>query len=322
MKNWIQKQSQNISLIVVIVILIIVFTMLQPNMLTLFNIKNILVQVSLTAIAGAGMTFAYTAGVFDMSIGSMLALTSIIIAKVVTTWGLFPAILISIAIAVLVGLFNGLIVTKLNIQPFAATLVTMILLRGCAMLMSQGADISLYTFSEVKFISSGSILGVPFPVVLMILVYVIAFFIYYETELGMQMRSVGSNSTSAKISGINTDKIVSIAFVMTALTTVMASFIKTAQVMFGKSSIGEDFPLSIMTVTILGGTLVTGGYGNLAGTLISAILIAVIKNELNINNVNSYYQDLVIGTILVLALVFNGIKTLREERRIKSEGQQ
>lgn len=320
MKRWLNRQTQNISLIVVIAVLLFVFSILQPNMLTLFNIKNILVQVSLTAIAGVGMTFAYTAGVFDMSIGSMLALISIIIAKTVTTWGLLPAILVTIITAIVIGLINGLIVTKLKIQAFAATLITMILIRGMAMLMAGGADISLYSYKSVKFISSGSILGVPFPVILTILVNAAAFFIYYKTKLGMQIRSVGSNLTASRISGIKTDKIIIISFIMTALTTVIASFIKTAQVMFGKSSIGEDFPLTIMTVVILGGTSVSGGYGNLAGTLISAILIAVIKNGLNINNVSSYYQDFVIGMILIFALVYSGIKSLREEKLIKREG--
>lgn len=320
MKRLIQRQTQNISLIVVILILLAVFTALQPNMLTFFNIQNILIQVSLTAIVGAGMTFAYTAGVFDMSVGSTLALISIIVAKSVTLWGLLPAILLSIVAGLLVGLANGLIVTKLKIQAFAATLVTMILVRGTAMLLAQGADVSLYSYKSIKFISSGSVLGIPFPVFLTILVFILSFFIYYKTKLGMQMRSVGSNPSASRISGINTDRVVILSFIMTSLTTVLASFIKTAQVLFGKSSIGEDFPLDIMTVVILGGTSVSGGYGNLAGTLIAATLIAIIKNGLNINNVSSYYQDLIIGLILIVALVFSGIKSLQEEKKVKMEG--
>ncbi|MGI6174993.1 MAG: ABC transporter permease [Christensenellales bacterium] len=320
MKKKLARQSQNISLVAVIIGLFIVFTLLQPNMMTIFNVKNILVQVSLTAIAGAGMTFAYTAGVFDMSIGSVLALISIIVAKMVTLYGLFPAIIVSLIIGVIVGIINGLIVTKLKIQAFAATLVTMILIRGIAILIADGADISLYSYTAVKFISSGTILGIPFPIILMILVFAISYFIYYKTALGMKIRSVGSNAEASKISGIKVDKVIIVAFIMTAVTTVISSFIRTAQVMFGKSTIGEDFPLTVMTVVILGGTSITGGYGSLTGTLISAILIAVIKNGLNINNVNSYYQDLAIGVILIFALIFNGIKTMREAKLIKREG--
>lgn len=320
MKRLILKHSDNLSLGAVIIILFAVFSIMQPNMMTAFNIKNILVQVSLTAIAAAGMTFAYTAGVFDMSIGSILALVSVVLAKVATTSGLFPAIIAAFVIAVVVGIVNGLIVTKLGIQAFAATLVTMILIRGIAVLMANGADIPLYSMESIKFLSSGTIAGIPFPIILTVFVYICSYIIYYKTAFGMKLRSVGSNAEASKISGIKTNRMIIAAFVMTAVTAVLSSLIKTAQVMFGKSTIGEDFALDVMTTVILGGTLVTGGKGNLTGTLTASILIAVIKNGLNINNVNSYYQQLVIGMILIFALIINGIKAIRNERQVRREG--
>lgn len=320
MKQKLSRQSENISLAGVVVVLFIVFTILQPNMMTVFNIKNILVQVSLTAIAAAGMTFAYTAGVFDMSIGSVLALISVVVAKVATTAGVLPAILAAFAIAAVVGILNGLIVTKLGIQAFAATLVSMILIRGIAVLMADGADVPLYSVNAIKFISSGTILGIPFPIILTALVYAVSYFLYYKTEFGMKIRSVGSNADASRISGIRTQRMITAAFILTAVTAVFSSLIKTAQVMFGKATIGEDFALDVMTTVILGGTVITGGKGNLTGTLIASVLIAVIKNGLNINNVNSYYQQLAIGVILIFALIFNGIKTMRNTRQIRREG--
>lgn len=227
MKQKLSRQSENISLVAVIVVLFIIFTILQPNMMTLFNIKNILVQVSLTAIAAAGMTFAYTAGVFDMSVGSILALISVVVAKVATTAGVVPAIGAAFLIAVVVGILNGLIVTKLGIQAFAATLVTMILIRGIAVLMADGADVPLYSVNAIKFISSGTILGIPFPIILTVLVYAASYFLYYKTEFGMKIRSVGSNGDASRISGIRTDRMITAAFVLTAVTAVFSSLIKT-----------------------------------------------------------------------------------------------
>ncbi|MGI6011615.1 MAG: ABC transporter permease [Ruminococcus sp.] len=320
MKKKLSSQSENISLAAVVVLLFIIFSILQPNMMTVFNIKNILVQVSLTAIAAAGMTFAYTAGVFDMSVGSILALVSVVVAKVATTAGVFPAIVAAFVIAVIVGVVNGLIVTKLGIQAFAATLVTMILIRGIAVLMADGADVPLYSVNAIKFISSGTILGIPFPILLTVLIYAVSYFLYYKTAFGMKIRSVGSNGDASRISGIRTERMVLAAFVMTAVTAVFSSLIKTAQVMFGKATIGEDFALDVMTTVILGGTVITGGKGNLTGTLIASVLIAVIKNGLNINNVNSYYQQLAIGLILIFALVFNGMKSMKNARQIRREG--
>src|SRR5699024_3903252 len=272
------------------------------------------------AIAAAGMTFAYTAVVFDMSVGSILALISVVVAKVATTAGVVPAIGAAFLIAVVVGILNGLIVTKLGIQAFAATLVTMILIRGIAVLMADGADVPLYSVNAIKFISSGTILGIPFPIILTVLVYAASYFLYYKTEFGMKIRSVGSNGDASRISGIRTDRMITVAFVLTAVTAVFSSLIKTAQVMFGKATIGEDFALDVMTTVILGGTVITGGKGNLTGTLIASVLIAVIKNGLNINNVNSYYQQLAIGIILIFALVFNGMKSMKNARQIRREG--
>lgn len=306
-----------LSLLVVTVALFIIFTILQPNMATVFNIRNILVKVSLTAIAAAGMTFAYTAGVFDMSIGSILALVSVFMAKVASTKGLLPAIIIGVAVGVAVGIANGLIVTKLHIQAFAATLVSMIIIRGIAVLMSSGADIPLYGMTSVKFISSGTVFGIPFPIILMVLVYTVCYFVYYKTAFGMKVRSVGSNKAAAHTSGIKVDRIVIAVFVLTALTAVVSSFMKTAQVMFGKASIGEDFALEVMTTVVLGGTAIKGGSGNLTGSLIASILITVIRNGLNLLNVNTYYQQLVIGIVFILALILNGIREMRAQSKLK-----
>lgn len=306
-----------LSLLVVTVALFIIFTILQPNMATVFNIRNILVKVSLTAIAAAGMTFAYTAGVFDMSIGSILALVSVFMAKVASTKGLLPAIIIGVAVGVAVGIANGLIVTKLHIQAFAATLVSMIIIRGIAVLMSSGADIPLYGMTSVKFISSGTVFGIPFPIILMVLVYAVCYFVYYKTAFGMKVRSVGSNKAAAHTSGIKVDRIVIAVFVLTALTAVVSSFMKTAQVMFGKASIGEDFALEVMTTVVLGGTAIKGGSGNLTGSLIASILITVIRNGLNLLNVNTYYQQLVIGIVFILALILNGIREMRAQSKLK-----
>ena len=161
---------------------------------------------------------------------------------------------------------------------------------------------------------------IPFPIILTAAVYLISGFIYHFTTLGMKIRAIGSNMESARISGINTDLVIIQAFIMTSVTAVIASFINTAQVMFGKATIGENFPLDVMTIVILGGTSINGGYGNLKGSLVASLLVAIIKNGLNINNVNSYFQNLVIGIILLSALVYNGVKEKRAAKNVRRGG--
>ncbi len=306
-----KKNSDTLGLLLVMIVLFLVFAFLQPNMLTLFNIKSILVQVSITAIAAAGMTFAMTAGVFDLSIGSIQALLSVVLAQIGLRFGLTAGILAAFMVALLCGLLNGLIVVRLKIQAFAATLVTMIIIRGIAILMAEGKEIPIYNMSDIKFFSSGKLFGIPVPIIIMTAVYILSFLLYEQTEFGMRMRSVGSNPRASAVSGIKTEKYLMLSFVCTAVMTVLSTIIMTSQVMFGKGTIGEDFAMDVITTVVLGGTVLTGGKGNLSGTLAAAILIAVIKNGLNITGVNSYYQQMVIGAVFILALIMNNVKVLR-----------
>jgi len=315
------KCSDTAGLLAAVILVFTVFSCLYPNMLTLFNIKNIFVQVSTTAIAAAGMTFAMTAGVFDLSIGSIQALLSVIIAQVGLQFGLATGISAAAAAAVFCGVINGLVVVKLKIQAFAATLVTMIILRGAAVLLAHGKEIPIYNMGSIKFFSSGTILEIPVPIVMMILVYAVSFAAYEYTEFGMYMRSVGSNLKAAEISGICTGKYLILAFVCTAVGTVFSTVITTSQIMFGKGTIGEDFAMDVITTVVLGGTVLTGGKGNLFGTLAASLLIAVIKNGLNIGGMNTYYQQLVIGIVFIAALVFNNGKNLHAFRK-KTEGRE
>lgn len=309
-----KKYSDSLGLVAVVILLYLVFSCVQPKMLTLFNIKSILVQVSITAIAAAGMTFAMTAGVFDLSIGSIQALLSVVIAQVGLRYGLAAGILAAVMVALLCGILNGLIVVKLKIQAFAATLVTMIIIRGIAILISEGKEIPIYSMGVIKIFSSGNLLGIPVPIIIMAVVYAVSIVLYYQTEFGMRMRSVGSNPGASAVSGIKTDKYLILAFICTAGLTVLSTIITTSQVMFGKGTIGEDFAMDVITTVVLGGTVLAGGKGNLTGTLAAAILVAVIKNGLNITGVNTYYQQMVIGTIFILALIMNNIKVLRAGR--------
>lgn len=303
--------SDTAGLFGAIILVFIIFSCLQPNMLTPFNIKNIFVQVSITAIAAAGMTFAMTAGVFDLSIGSIQALLSVVIARIGLQFGLAAGITAAFAVAVFCGIINGVIVVNLKIQAFAATLVTMIVIRGIAILLAHGKEIPIYNMNSIKFFSSGTILGIPVPIIIMILVYAVSFIVYEYTEFGMYMRSVGSNLRASTVSGINTGKYLIFAFVCTAVGTVFSTVIMTSQIMFGKGTVGEDFAMDVITTVVLGGTVLTGGKGNLFGTMAASLLIAVIKNGLNISGVNTYYQQLVIGIVFIAALVLNNGKNLQ-----------
>lgn len=296
---------------------LVMFAILTPNIISRQNILNLLSQVSMVAIAGAGMTFAITAGGFDLSIGSQIALATCILGLNIPKYGLIPSLGILLIAGILLGIFNGFIITKLKIQTFVATLATMTIYRGIALLYTQGHDATIYSHLDIKVFSSGKVGVVPVPVIIMLGIYVIATILYRWTRFGVWVRGIGSGEEAAHISGIPVNRIMTGVFIMTAVTTMVSGTILTSQLLTGNGRLGQGFELEVITATILGGTALTGGKGNLWGTLVAAIMLGIIKNGLNLLGIPDFYQRLVTGLILIAALSVNTISVKLAVRRTK-----
>lgn len=294
-----------------------IFAILTPNILSGQNILNLLSQVSMVAIAGVGMTFAITSGGFDLSIGSQISLATCILGINIPLYGLIPSLGLLVVAGILLGLFNGFIITKLKIQTFVATLATMTIYRGFALLYTQGRDATIYSHLDIKVFSSGKVGFVPVPVIMMVALYAIASVIYRWTRFGIWVRGVGSGEDAARISGIPVDRVITGVFIMTSLTTMISGTILTSQLLTGNGRLGQGFELEVITATILGGTALAGGKGNLWGTLVAAIMLGIIKNGLNLLGVPDFYQRLVTGLILIAALSVNTLSVRLANRRQK-----
>lgn len=314
MKFWNLWDKAGIYVLTFITFL--VFAVLNQNILTSANITNILVQSSMVAIAAAGMTFAITAGGFDLSVGSTLAITTCILGKTIPQLGLWPAVLLALVVGVLLGSFNGIIITKFKIQTFVATLATMVIYRGISLIYTNGRDATLMNYREIKVFSGGEILSVPVPIIMIALVFILAFILYKYTPFGVFVRSIGSNETAARISGIKVDRVMIGVFVITAVTATFSGIIQTSQLLTGNGRMGKGFELDVITATILGGTSLSGGKGNIWGALSGAIMLAIIKNGLNLVGVSENYQKLVTGLVLILALSISGIKEILSKQEV------
>lgn len=284
---------------------LLMFAILTPNILSQQNILNLLSQVSMVAIAGVGMTFAITAGGFDLSIGSQIALATCILGINIPKYGLVPSLGILLVAGVLLGVFNSFIITRLKIQTFVATLATMTIYRGLALLYTQGRDATIYSHLDIKVFSSGTVGILPVPVLMMLGLYMAASLIYRRTRFGIWVRGIGSGEEAAHITGIPVNRVMTGVFVMTAVTTMISGTILTSQLLTGNGRLGQGFELEVITATILGGTALSGGKGNLWGTLVAAIMLGIIKNGLNLLGVPDFYQRLVTGVILIAALSVN-----------------
>lgn len=308
MKFWNLWDKAGIYIISFLTLMI--FTILAPNIISLANISNLLSQTSMVAIAAAGMTFAITAGGFDLSIGSTLAITTCILGKTIPVIGLWPAVMLSIAVGIILGTVNGVIITKFKIQTFVATLATMIIYRGLALIYTNGRDATLMNYREIKIFSGGDIFNIPVPILMTVVIFTIAFIVYKYTPFGLYVRSIGSNETASRISGLKVNKVLTLVFIVTAVTAVFSGIIQTSQLLTGNGRFGVGFELEVITATILGGTSLAGGRGNIWGTLSAAIMLGIVKNGLNLLGVGDSYQKLATGLILVAALSISGIREI------------
>lgn len=292
-----------------------VFAVLTPNILTGANIINLLTNAATVAIAAAGMTFAITGGGFDLSIGSVLALTTCVLGKLVPHLGAWGAVVVALLVGGVLGAVNGVIVTKLRIQTFVATLSTMIVYRGLALIYTGGRDATLYANLDVKYFTAGELAGIPFPIALTALVFLLAFAAYRWTPFGVRVRGIGSNISAARISGIPVDATLIGIFVVTSMTTVLSGTLLTSQLLTGNGRVGLGFELEVITATILGGTSLSGGRGNVWGTLVAALLLTIIANGLNLLGLPDQYQRLAKGLIFIVALALDSLLRLVRERR-------
>ena len=316
MKIW--RLWDRYGIIFLSLIILGFFAISTTEILKFSNIINILIQSSIVAIAGAGMTFAITTGGFDLSVGSVLALTTCVMGRLIPIYGVATTTLISIIVAMVIGFLNGIIITKLKIQTFVATLATLIIIQGIALIYTRGEFVPLFAYTETKVFSSGVILGIPVPIVMTVLVYGLLYMIYKFTPLGVYIRGIGSNESAARFSGIAVDRVIIIVFILTAVTASLSGIITVSQLLTGAAVYGGTFPLEVITVTILGGTSLSGGKGYLWGTLMASIMIGIIKSGLNLMGFSGWVQKFAIGLILLIALSIGGIRTIMAEKAANS----
>lgn len=304
MKFW--SLWDKLGIYIISLIVLIVFAILTPNILTLNNLTNLLIQVSMVAISSAGMTFVITSGGFDLSVGALISVTTGILSVNIPNIGMWPSITLAIVVGIILGIVNGIIITKFKVLTFVATLTTAIIFRGLSLMYTSGKYRTLTDYSEIKMFSRGNIFFIPVPIFMTMVVFILFYLIYKYTAFGMVVRSIGSDRKNARVSGINVDKIIIITFIMTAVTAVLAGIIQTSRLLAGNARFGVGFELEVITATILGSTRISSGTGNLWGTLCASIMLGIIKNGLNLLGVSDSYQQLITGMILIISLLISG----------------
>lgn len=295
---------------VFLVAMCLFFLAQNPHFLSLRNIGNILVDVSIYGVIAVGMTFVIiTAGV-DLAVGSTLALASICAAWAMNLsgWAIGPDWLLGLCVAVLVGtlvgFIHGKVTTWFNVPAFITTLGGMTVWRGATLLVNDGGPVSGFSES-VRWWGTGAILGVPVPVVVFALVAFIGYVVQRYTRFGRQIYAVGGNAEAARLSGLDIKALETSVYVIVGCLSGLAGFLLTARLNSAEAVGGVGYELRVIASVVIGGASLAGGVGGIGGTLIGALLIGVLSNGLVMMGVNAYYQQIVIGVIIVLAVIFD-----------------
>lgn len=292
-----------------LILLIAVVSILSPSFLSTKNIFNILRQTSVNAIIAAGMTFVILTGGIDLSVGSILAISGAFCGSLLASGqSIVVAIIAALLVGAVVGFLNGFIIAKGKLQPFIATLATMTILRGLTLVFTDGKPITLGSSElAVNFgkIGGGSILGIPTPAIIMILIFAICAYILSNTKIGRYTYALGSNEEATKLSGLNTDKIKIWVYTISGILSAIAGIIITSRLYSAGPSAGTGYELDAIAAVVLGGTKLAGGKGKIGATIIGALIIGVLSNALNILDVSSYYQMMVKGVVILIAVLLD-----------------
>jgi ribose transport system permease protein len=295
-------------------VLCAILWILTPYFLTVSNLLNIAEQTSINAIVAVGMTFVIVSGGIDLSVGSIVALSGVVLGVALQSGQPMPAALfLAGAVGLVCGLANGALVSWGGLPPFIVTLGTMSIARGAALLFTEGRPVSGFD-PGFRILATGRIAFIPAPVIVTILVYVAAHFVLTRTTFGRYVYAIGGNEEATRLSGVSVRFHKTMIYGVSGLMSAIAAIILTARLNSAQPIAGMMYELDAIAATVIGGTSLMGGEGSLGGTLVGALIMGVLRNGLNLLGVSSFLQQIVIGGVIVVAVLLDTI--LKRRNRV------
>ena len=290
-----------------LLVLIIIVTAMNPSFIAPINLLNLLRQVSVNALIAFGMTFVILTGGIDLSVGSTLALSGALVAGMITS-GIDPLLVMIIGVMIggILGAINGLLITKGKMAPFIATLATMTIFRGATLVYTDGNPITGIGDSFIfKFVGRGYLFGIPFPVILMVVAFAILFLVLHKMTFGRKTYAIGGNEKAAFVAGIKIDRVKTMIYALSGMMASISGIIITSRLNSAQPNAGQAYEMDAIAAVVLGGTSLSGGRGRIFGTLIGALIIGTLNNGLNLLGVSSFYQQIVKGIVIIIAVLLD-----------------
>lgn len=305
--RWFLRSLAQNTIQYLLLIAVVILGLTNANFRQPANLLSVLLQASFVGIGAAGMTITIINGAFDLSVAGMLGLCGVVLALLLPSIGIVPVVIVTVLLGALLGVINGLVVTKIRIPAFIATLGMMYIYMAVGFIITNGQVVSV-TDRAFRALGTGDTLGLPTPFVIMLATYVILYLIMNYTTYGRFIRAVGSNETASQVGGIPVDRVKIFAFLLLGVCIGLAAVTLTAYLSSANAIMAQGFEMRVIAAAVVGGTSLKGGSGTLVGTFTGALFFTVINNALNMFNVGAYWQYVAVGLIIVTAL---GIDALR-----------
>jgi ribose transport system permease protein len=301
----------SLTLLVLLALLWVLLAFSTPSFWTYGNITNLLRQGAMTAILAIGETFVIITGGIDLSVGAVVGFTSVIIAWLLThgypIWG---ALMITLAFGLVIGVFHGFGITKLGLPPFIMTLATLTALRGIGLLITNGSTISI-TNTDFTGFSRGDFLRVPNLFWMVLVVAIPGYIFLHHSRFGRYLFAIGSNTEAARLSGVNTVRMIYIAYILSALCAAFVGILLAARIGIGNATQAEGWELQAIASSVIGGTSLFGAIGSVHGPLLGSFILTTINNGANLLNVNSFWQRVITGVLIIVIVYFDGLRRRR-----------
>lgn len=301
------RVARNYGIVVAFVVLCIVLSVSNEFFLTWGNWTNIIRQTAINGILAVGVTFVILTKGIDLSVGAVMALAGAVGASLATSSNPHNIVLVlfaACAVGAVLGWLNGAAVAKLSLPPFVVTLGMLSVARGLTYIYTDGQPIPNLS-DPLLWLGSGSLLGIPVPIILLVLVFGVCWFVLRHTVFGRHVYAVGGSERSAATSGIQVSRVITLAYVVSGLLAALAGMVLTARTTAALPQAGVAYELDAIAAVVIGGTSLSGGKGTLVGTLFGALIIGTINNGLDLMGVSSYYQQVVKGLIIVGAVMLD-----------------
>ncbi len=304
---------KNNAVLIILISILIIMSFASSIFMTFSNIINILTQISIYGVVAFAMTFAIICGEFDLSVSSTFAFSSIAFIYFSKIVGIIPAMLIVVSMGAIIGLINGLLVSRVKINAFIVTMAMMVTVKGIALFWTNGKPIR--NNSEIIYkIGNGSFLGIPYIVIILVAVLIVSELVLKKTRFGRNIYATGGNYTVARMAGIDVVFYKTIVFVILGCAAALQGTMLAFRMGSGSALFGTDLALSVVAAVVIGGTNLTGGRGGAVKTFIGILVVGVIFNSLTLLNVTAYIQDIIKGVVLIAVVSLDALSMMARNK--------